>query len=154
METKDDLELFMKQLLVNDPNGNVAISYQSLLTEMAKLTNSPKTLLESLDINEKWLTIKNLSKILVVSKTKNSLIKLHSAEEIGALGNKYEFKGIVGGSIEYVFDLDRNRDESVKGEDYYKLTMKQPRRNELLIQRAWINDPLRLISMMEQLIMS
>jgi hypothetical protein len=154
METKDDLELFMKQLLVNDPNGNVAISYQSLLTEMAKLTNSPKTLLESLDINEKWLTIKNLSKILVVSKTKNSLIKLYSAEEVGALGNKYEFKGIVGDTIEYVFDLDRNRDESVKGEDYYKLTMKQPRRNELLIQRAWINDPLRLISMMEQLIMS
>ena len=155
METKDDLELFMQQLLVNDPNGNVAVSYQAVLAELARLTDDSNSLLNTLDIHDKWLTIKNLSKILILSKTNGNLLRLHSAEEIGTLGNKYEFKGTIrNNTTEYVFDLDRNRDDSVKGEDYYKLEMKKPRHDMILIQKSSINDPMKLISKMEQLITS
>lgn len=112
----------------------------------------PKTLLDILDIQDNRITIKNLNKILVLSVKNKSMIKLFSAEEIGAFGNIYEFKGVVG-KQDYVFDLHRNPDTSV-GNNYFTLALTYPQNDSVLIQKEWISEPMKLIAMMEQLIMS
>jgi hypothetical protein len=80
------------------------------------------------------------------------MIKLFSAEEIGVFGNVYEFKGVVG-KQDYVFDLHRNPDTSV-GSNYFTLALTYPQNDSVLIQKEWISEPMKLIAMMEQLIMS
>ena len=128
---------------------------QCILIEQLKndKTNMPpKSLLDILDIQDNRITIKNLNKILTLSVKNKSMIKLFSAEEIGAFGNVYEFKGIVG-KQHYVFDLHRNPDMSV-GNNYFMLALTYPQNDSILIQKEWINEPMKLVAMMEQLIMS
>jgi hypothetical protein len=112
----------------------------------------PKTLLDILDIQDSRITIKNLNKILVLSVKNKSMIKLFSAEEIGVFGNVYEFKGVVG-KQDYVFDLHRNPDRSI-GSNYFTLSLTYPQKDSVLIQKESIDDPMKLISIMEQLIMN
>ena len=152
METKDELDKYFKDMLVKDPYGNTAIAYQSLIAEIAKMTSEGKTLLETLDLTDNRITIKNLNKILTLSVKNKSMIKLFSAEEIGVFGNVYEFKGIVG-KQHYVFDLHRNPDASV-GNNYFTLALTHPQKDSILIQKEWINEPMKLVAMMEQLVMS
>lgn len=128
---------------------------QCILIEQLKndKTNMlPKSLLDILDIQDNRITIKNLNKILTLSVKNKSMIQLFSAEEIGVFGNVYEFKGIVG-KQHYVFDLHRNPDTSV-GNNYFTLALTYPQSDSILIQKEWINDPMKLVAMMEQLIMS
>ena len=128
---------------------------QCILIEQLKndKTNMPpKSLLDILDIQDNRITIKNLNKILTLSVKNKSMIQLFSAEEIGVFGNVYEFKGIVG-KQQYVFDLHRNPDTSV-GNNYFTLALTYPQSDSILIQKEWINDPMKLVAMMEQLIMS
>jgi hypothetical protein len=128
---------------------------QCILIEQLKndKTNMPpKSLLDILDIQDNRITIKNLNKILTLSVKNKSMIQLFSAEEIGVFGNVYEFKGIVG-KQHYVFDLHRNPDTSV-GNNYFTLALTHPQNDSILIQKEWINDPMKLVAMMEQLIMS
>jgi hypothetical protein len=128
---------------------------QCILIEQLKndKTNMPpKSLLDILDIQDNRITIKNLNKILTLSVKNKSMIQLFSAEEIGVFGNVYEFKGIVG-KQQYVFDLHRNPDTSV-GNNYFTLALTHPQNDSILIQKEWINDPMKLVAMMEQLIMS
>jgi hypothetical protein len=117
-----------------------------------KTNMPPKSLLDILDIQDNRITIKNLNKILTLSVKNKSMIQLFSAEEIGVFGNVYEFKGIVG-KQHYVFDLHRNPDTSV-GNNYFTLALTYPQSDSILIQKEWINDPMKLVAMMEQLIMS
>mgnify|MGYP000079239736 FL=1 len=117
-----------------------------------KTNMPPKSLLDILDIQDNRITIKNLNKILTLSVKNKSMIQLFSAEEIGVFGNVYEFKGIVG-KQHYVFDLHRNPDTSV-GNNYFTLALTHPQNDSVLIQKEWINDPMKLVAMMEQLIMS
>ena len=117
-----------------------------------KTNMPPKSLLDILDIQDNRITIKNLNKILTLSVKNKSMIQLFSAEEIGVFGNVYEFKGIVG-KKHYVFDLHRNPDTSV-GNNYFTLALTYPQSDSILIQKEWINDPMKLVAMMEQLIMS
>ena len=117
-----------------------------------KTNMPPKSLLDILDIQDNRITIKNLNKILTLSVKNKSMIQLFSAEEIGAFGNVYEFKGIVG-KQHYVFDLHRNPDMSV-GNNYFMLALTYPQNDSILIQKEWINEPMKLVAMMEQLIMS
>ena len=128
---------------------------QCILIEQLKndKTNMPpKSLLDILDIQDNRITIKNLNKILTLSVKNKSMIQLFSAEEIGVFGNVYEFKGIVG-KQHYVFDLHRNPDASV-GNNYFTLALTHPQKDSILIQKEWINEPMKLVAMMEQLIMS
>jgi len=128
---------------------------QCILIEQLKndKTNMPpKSLLDILDIQDNRITIKNLNKILTLSVKNKSMIQLFSAEEIGVFGNVYEFKGIVG-KQHYVFDLHRNPDTSV-GNNYFTLALTHPQNDSVLIQKEWISEPMKLIAMMEQLIMS
>jgi hypothetical protein len=117
-----------------------------------KTNMPPKSLLDILDIQDNRITIKNLNKILTLSVKNKSMIQLFSAEEIGVFGNVYEFKGIVG-KQHYVFDLHRNPDTSV-GNNYFTLALTHPQNDSVLIQKEWISEPMKLIAMMEQLIMS
>ena len=117
-----------------------------------KTNMPPKSLLDILDIQDNRITIKNLNKILTLSVKNKSMIQLFSAEEIGVFGNVYEFKGIVG-KQQYVFDLHRNPDTSV-GNNYFTLALTHPQNDSVLIQKEWISEPMKLIAMMEQLIMS
>ena len=117
-----------------------------------KTNMPPKSLLDILDIQDNRITIKNLNKILTLSVKNKSMIKLFSAEEIGVFGNVYEFKGVVG-KQDYVFDLHRNPDTSV-GSNYFTLALTYPQNDSVLIQKEWISEPMKLIAMMEQLIMS
>ena len=128
---------------------------QCILIEQLKndKTNMPpKSLLDILDIQDNRITIKNLNKILTLSVKNKSMIQLFSAEEIGVFGNVHEFKGIVG-KQHYVFDLHRNPDTSV-GNNYFTLALTHPQNDSVLIQKEWISEPMKLIAMMEQLIMS
>ena len=128
---------------------------QCILIEQLKndKTNMPpKSLLDILDIQDNRITIKNLNKILTLSVKNKSMIQLFSAEEIGVFGNVYEFKGIVG-KQHYVFDLHRNPDTSV-GNNYFTLALTYPQKDSILIQKEWINEPMKLVAMMEQLVMS
>ena len=128
---------------------------QCILIEQLKndKTNMPpKSLLDILDIQDNRITIKNLNKILTLSVKNKSMIQLFSAEEIGVFGNVYEFKGIVG-KQHYVFDLHRNPDTRV-GNNYFTLALTHPQNDSVLIQKEWISEPMKLIAMMEQLIMS
>ena len=128
---------------------------QCILIEQLKndKTNMPpKSLLDILDIQDNRITIKNLNKILTLSVKNKSMIQLFSAEEIGVFGNVYEFKGLMG-KQEYVFDLHRNPDTSV-GSNYFTLALTYPQNDSVLIQKEWISEPMKLIAMMEQLIMS
>ena len=128
---------------------------QCILIEQLKndKTNMPpKSLLDILDIQDNRITIKNLNKILTLSVKNKSMIQLFSAEEIGVFGNVYEFKGIVG-KQHYVFDLHRNPDTSV-GNNYFTLALTYPQSDSILIQKEWINEPMKLVAMMEQLVMS
>jgi hypothetical protein len=151
METKDELDKYFKDMLAKDPHSNTAIAYQSLIAEIAKMTGA-KTLLETLDLTDNRITIKNLNKILTLSVKNKSMIKLFSAEEIGAFGNVYEFKGIID-KQDYVFDLHRTPDKSV-GSNYFTLALTYPQKDSVLIQKESIDDPMKLISVMEQLIMN
>jgi hypothetical protein len=117
-----------------------------------KTNMPPKSLLDILDIQDNRITIKNLNKILTLSVKNKSMIKLFSAEEIGVFGNVYEFKGVVG-KQDYVFDLHRNPDTSV-GSNYFTLALTYPQNDSVLIQKEWISEPMKLIAMMEQLIIS
>lgn len=117
-----------------------------------KTNMPPKSLLDMLDIQDNRITIKNLNKILTLSVKNKSMIQLFSAEEIGVFGNVYEFKGIVG-KQHYVFDLHRNPDTSV-GNNYFTLALTYPQNDSILIQKEWINEPMKLIAMMEQIVMS
>ena len=128
---------------------------QCILIEQLKndKTNMPpKSLLDILDIQDNRITIKNLNKILTLSVKNKSMIQLFSAEEIGVYGYVYEFKGIVG-KQHYVFDLHRNPDTSV-GNNYFTLALTYPQKDSILIQKEWINEPMKLVAMMEQLVMS
>jgi hypothetical protein len=151
METKNELDKYFKDMLAKDPNGNTAIAYQSLIAEIAKMTSEGKTLLETLDLTDNRITIKNLNKILTLSVKNKSMIKLFSAEEIGVFGNVYEFKGVVDRQ-DYVFDLHRTPDKSV--DNYFTLALTYPQRDSVLIQKESIDSPMKLISIMEQLIMN
>ena len=151
METKDELDKYFKDMLAKDPHSNTAIAYQSLIAEIAKMASEGKTLLETLDLTDNRITIKNLNKILTLSVKNKSMIKLFSAEEIGAFGNVYEFKGVVG-KQDYVFDLHRTPDMSVI--NYFTLALTYPQKDSVLIQKESIDSPMKLISVMEQLIMN
>ena len=151
METKDELDKYFKDMLAKDPHSNTAIAYQSLIAEIAKMTGA-KTLLETLDLTDNRITIKNLNKILTLSVKNKSMIKLFSAEEIGTFGNVYEFKGIID-KQDYVFDLHRTPDKSI-GSNYFTLALTYPQKDSVLIQKESIDDPMKLISVMEQLIMN
>lgn len=152
METKDELDKYFKDMLAKDPHSNTAIAYQSLIAEIAKMASEGKTLLETLDLTDNRITIKNLNKILTLSVKNKSMIKLFSAEEIGAFGNVYEFKGVVD-KQDYVFDLHRTPDMSV-GSNYFTLALTYPQKDSVLIQKESIDSPMKLISVMEQLIMN
>ena len=118
-----------------------------------KTNMPPKSLLDILDIQDNRITIKNLNKILTLSVKNKSMIKLFSAEEIGVFGNVYEFKGLMGKQY-YVFDLHRNPDTSISNGNYFTLALTYPQNDSILIQKEWISEPMKLIAMMEQLIMS